>query len=115
MIAIIAALVSSLLLSFWLRQFLPKIPYFKHLILPPVTNAADAPAPGNGWPGVGTEGTALSDLRPAGSAQFADLIGQTRTVSVTSETGYVPAGTKLIVQQSDGGRLIVVRPATSTA
>jgi len=117
MLTIIAALISSLLLSTWLRQYLPKIPYFKHLILPPVAGAAaaDSPAPGNGWPGVGTEGTALSDLRPAGKAQFADLIGQTRTIPVTSETGYVPAGTKLVVQQSDGGRLVVVRPLSATA
>jgi membrane-bound serine protease (ClpP class) len=109
-IAIVSAMGCSLLLSMWLRQYLPKIPYFKHLILPPVNNAPDALLPTNSWPGVGTEGTALSDLRPAGSAQFADLIGETRTVAVTSETGYVPAGSKLVVKKSDGGRLVVVRP-----
>jgi membrane-bound serine protease (ClpP class) len=112
MIAIIAALISSLLLSMWLRQFLPKIPYFKHLILPPVSGTPDSASPNNSWPGVGTEGTALSDLRPAGKAQFADLVGETRTIPVTSETGYLPAGTKLVVQQSNGGRLVVVRPVS---
>ncbi len=114
-IAITAALAASLLLSMWLRQFLPKIPYFKHLILPPVGGTPDTANPANSWPGVGTEGTALSDLRPAGSAQFADLIGEIRTIPVTCETGYLPAGSKLVVRQSDGGRLVVVRPISATA
>ena len=114
-----------MLLSAWLRQYLPHLPYLRKLILTttsgtPVT--ADSTArttadvsPENAWPGVGTIGMAVTDLRPGGSAEFLDLAwGDNRTVPVVTEGGYVAAGTKLVVRLSRGNR-IVVRPATTDA
>ncbi len=113
--AITGGLFASLLLSFWLRNFLPRLPYFNRLILNTTSggammmNSAEI-APENNWPGVGTAGTAVTDLRPGGSAEFVDLsIGSTRPVAVVSETGYVSAGARLIVRESRGNH-IVVRP-----
>lgn len=113
--AITGGLAASLILSAWLRQYLPRLPYFNRLILTATSggevmrNTAEIP-PENNWPGVGTAGTAVTDLRPGGSAEFLDLsLGDCRPVAVVSETGYVPAGSKLIVRESRGNR-IVVRP-----
>jgi membrane-bound serine protease (ClpP class) len=114
-LAIIGGLTASLLLSFWLRSFLPKLPYFNRLILTttsggePVSIAnTTAVPPENSWPGVGTSGVAVTDLRPGGSAEFLDLsLGDTRPVAVVSESGYVTAGAKLIVRESRGNRIVV--------
>jgi membrane-bound serine protease (ClpP class) len=110
--AITGGLVGSLILSAWLRAYLPRLPYFNRLILT-ATSGGDVMAPSqippeNNWPGVGTSGTAVTDLRPGGSAEFLDLsVGNARPVAVISETGYVPAGTKLVVQESRGNRIVV--------
>jgi membrane-bound serine protease (ClpP class) len=117
-LAITGSLTASLLLSFWLRSFLPKLPYFNRLILTatsggPVANNTSTVAPENAWPGVGTSGVATTDLRPGGSAEFLDLsLGDSRPVAVISETGYVAAGSKLVVRESRGNR-IVVRAVTA--
>ena len=97
----------------WLRSFLPKLPYFNRLIL--TTNSGDVPSHGsaevaieNTWPGVGTTGVAVTDLRPGGSAEFPDLgINDVRTVGVVSESGYVAAGTQLVIRESRGTRIVV--------
>jgi membrane-bound serine protease (ClpP class) len=51
---------------------------------------------------VGTKGTALTVLRPAGTAQFGDL-----KVDVVTEGDYVVAGTALAVIRVDGTRVVV--------
>jgi membrane-bound serine protease (ClpP class) len=110
---ILGSLTCSLLLWAWLRSMLPKLPYFNRLIL--TTNSGDVPtrgaaevAPENNWPGVGTTGVAVTDLRPGGSAEFPDLgIDDVRTVGVVSESGYVAAGTQLVVRESRGARVVV--------
>jgi membrane-bound serine protease (ClpP class) len=113
--AITGALGASMLLSYWLRSYLPRLPYFNKLILNTTSGNAVMPNSSdvrieNSWPGVGTNGTAVTDLRPGGSAEFLDLsIGNPRSVAVISEAGYVAAGCKLIVQESRGNR-IIVRP-----
>jgi membrane-bound serine protease (ClpP class) len=118
--AITGSLIGSLLLSFWLRSFLPKLPYFNRLILTTTSGGDTAMAnntaaipPENSWPGVGTSGVAVTDLRPGGSAEFLDLsLGDSRPIAVISETGFVNAGSKLIVRESRGNR-IIVRPVTA--
>jgi membrane-bound serine protease (ClpP class) len=111
--AITGGLTASLLLSFWLRSFLPKLPYFNRLILTTTSGNelmqnSTVVAPENNWPGVGTAGVAVTDLRPGGSAEFLDLsINDKRPVAVVSETGYVEAGAKLIVRESRGNRIVV--------
>ena len=107
----------SVALGLLLRPFLPRLPFFNKLVLttvsgndPPLRHSAEV-RPENAWPGVGTAGVATTDLRPGGSAAFGDLsTGDDRTVAVVSEAGYVTAGTKLVVREARGNR-IVVRPA----
>jgi membrane-bound serine protease (ClpP class) len=111
-IVIICSLIGWLLLSVWLRRFLPKLPYFNRLILTTTSGgelrSGTDIAPENAWPGVGTEGKAVTDLRPGGSAEFVDLsVGDRRTVAVVSESGYVSAGSRLIVRESKGNRIVV--------
>jgi membrane-bound serine protease (ClpP class) len=114
-IALTSSMAISMAVAYALRSYLPRLPYFNKLILTTTSgndvmkNSSDIP-PENGWPGVGTAGVAVTDLRPGGSAEFLDLsIGNSRPVAVVSESGYVTAGSKLIVRESRGNR-IVVRP-----
>ncbi len=115
-LAITGGLAGSLVLAAALRPFLPRLPMFRRLILSTTSGGASMQnsvevLPENAWPGVGTEGTAVTDLRPGGSAEFLDLsVNDRRTVAVVSESGYVNAGAKLIVREARGNR-IVVRPA----
>ena len=109
------SVVASVLLTIWLSRYLPKLPFLGRLVLPntanstAMLNSASVP-PENVWPGVGTSGIAVTDLRPGGSAEFLDLsVGDNRPIAVISETGYVAAGSKLVVRESRGNR-IVVRP-----
>lgn len=50
----------------------------------------------------GLDGIALTDLRPAGVAQFGD-----ERLDVVSEAGWVPAGSPVRVQRSEGYRHVV--------
>jgi membrane-bound serine protease (ClpP class) len=51
---------------------------------------------------VGREGTALTDLRPSGTAR----IGEER-IDVVTEGEYVPQGSKVLVVRSEGYRHVV--------
>jgi membrane-bound serine protease (ClpP class) len=116
LIAITGGLTASLLLSIWLRKYLPKLPYFNGLILTTTSggtspalaaNAADVP-PQNNWPGVGTVGRSVTELKPGGSAEFMDLsLGDSRIIAVISESGFIPPGSNIIVRESRGNRVIV--------
>jgi membrane-bound serine protease (ClpP class) len=113
-LVITAGLASSLLLCAWLQRYLPKLPYFNRLILNATSGgtagilaSSDVP-PENAWPGVGTVGRAISELRPGGSAEFVDLsVGDSRIIAVISESGYVPQGSNIVVRESRGNRVIV--------
>ena len=98
----------------WLRRYLPQLPYFNRLILSPSPNTSVAHShisPENVWPGVGTRGTAVTDLRPGGSAQFVDLsVGDKRTIAVVSESGYLPRDQSWW-SLSRAATGVVVRPA----
>jgi membrane-bound serine protease (ClpP class) len=118
---IVGGLVCSMLLSAWLRRYLPKMPYFNRLIL--TTNsgggqtgsaarADEDPADADAWPFIGTVGVAVSELKPGGRAEF-PYGGDRRVTGVVCETGcYVPAGTRLAVLEVRGSR-VVVRPLLS--
>jgi membrane-bound serine protease (ClpP class) len=114
LLAILGALVCWVLLSMWLRRYLPSIPYFRKLILTATTgNAATLPAPGDKeprdlWPFIGTVGVAATDLRPGGSVHFPYGSG-TRASAVVSTTGYLPEGSKVIVEEIQGSS-VRVRP-----
>ena len=114
LLAIVGALVCWIFLSMWLRRYLPSIPYFRKLILTATTgNTAALPAPGDKppretWPFIGTVGVAATDLRPGGSVQF-PYGDTTRPSAVVSTTGYLPQGTKVIVEEIQGSS-VRVRP-----
>jgi membrane-bound serine protease (ClpP class) len=111
--AIGGSVTASIFLALWLQRYLPKLPFFSRLVLAPTVGnepsvSSNPVLPENTWPGVGTSGVAVTDLRPGGSAEFLDLsVGDNRPVAVISETGYVPAGSKLIVREARGNRIVV--------
>lgn len=109
---VVSGLVASLVLAAMLRKVLPKLPYFHRLILTGNAGAAHAVAPGvdpnDVWPFSGTVGLAVTNLKPGGSAEF-PYADDRRTAAVVSDSGYVEAGTKVVVLEARGNR-VVVRP-----
>ena len=104
-------LIGSALLCWWLSQYLPQMPYFGRLILTTtnggVTSGTTRPSE---WPAVGSVGRAVTPLKPGGSAEFADVTGaDVKVFSVVCETGYLAAGSPVIVRESSGGGRVVVR------
>jgi hypothetical protein len=119
LVVITGGLACSLLLSMWLRRFLPNLPYFNRLILTATSGGIASGhevrefIAGNQWPGVGTQGKAVTELKPGGSAEFMDVsLGDVRTIAVISESGYVPAGSPLVVRESRANH-VTVRPVTA--
>jgi membrane-bound serine protease (ClpP class) len=112
-------LVCSLMLSMWLRRYLPKIPYFKGLILNTTVGSSEAAMVGSltnidpvaTGPAIGATGTATTDLRPGGSAEFHDSAGGSHVVAVISDGGYVARGDAVVVRESSGNR-VIVRPVS---
>jgi len=108
-----AGLGCSLFLWFWMNRYLPKVPYFKRIILTNVSGGGTNPAPvlpvpGGIWPPVGSIGKAVSELKPGGSAEFFDqTIADRRVASVVSESGFVPPGSKVIVRSVAGNHIVV--------
>jgi membrane-bound serine protease (ClpP class) len=121
MITVAAGFAGSLAMWIWLGRFLPRVPYFNRLILTATSGGGvpeksnDPPARESAWPPIGSGGRATTELRPGGSAAFADgVLGDTRIVAVVSDSGYVPPGTNLTVREVHGNR-IVVRPVEAAA
>lgn len=117
LLAVVVAFAISGGLALWLRRYLPRLPYLNRLVLkssakPAIAGVGDADITTgeDSWPFVGTVGKAVSDLKPGGSAEF-PYADNHRTTAVVSDTGFVPAGTKLSVRNVHGNR-IVVRPIT---
>ncbi len=110
LISVIGAGISWFLLFLWLQRYLPKIPYFNRLILTATSgDTAISTAPTyvkELWPFIGTVGVSTTDLRPGGSAEF-PFGDEKRTAAVVSLSGFVPAGTKLIVEQLEGSSVRV--------
>ncbi|HET6250932.1 MAG TPA: hypothetical protein VFE47_24800 [Tepidisphaeraceae bacterium] len=95
-----------------MRPFLPKLPLFRKLILTETSGgqlaAAGAPlkAGEDVWPFVGTVGITTTDLRPGGIVQF-PYGADTRSAPVVSASGYIDSGSKVIVQDARGNRIVV--------
>jgi len=105
-------LVCSILLCWWLSQYLPNLPYFGRLVLTATSGQSGGTIPTVShdirWPPIGAVGRAVTPLKPGGSAEFTDADGpQTQVLSVVSESGYLPAGSPVVVREVGGGRLIV--------
>jgi membrane-bound serine protease (ClpP class) len=123
LLAVVVSFAVSGVLALWIRKYLPKLPYLNRLVLQgpaPATagasaNASPAAAPvttNDAWPFIGTVGNAVSDLKPGGSAEF-PYADDRRITAVISDSGYVTAGTKNVVREVQGNR-VVVRPVTQT-
>ncbi|HSZ55670.1 MAG TPA: ATP-dependent Clp protease proteolytic subunit [Tepidisphaeraceae bacterium] len=111
--AVVSAIFAWFLLTMWLRRYLPAIPYFNKLILTATTGNTDElvtrpPKAQESWPFVGTIGNTVTDLRPGGSVEF-PFGDTTRTAAVVSLNGYIPGGTKVVVEQIEGSS-VRVRP-----
>jgi len=111
----------ALLLSLWLRRYLPKLPYFNRLILNTSVGGSESAMvgsltnidPAETGLAINSIGKAVTDLRPGGSAEFVDPAGVSHVVSVVSDSGFVATGARIVVREVAGNR-IVVRPATAT-
>lgn len=108
---VLGSFAASALLGAWLSRYLPSIPYFNRLVLTAVSGGTPTPADHlnqSAWPAVGVHGRATVDLRPGGLAEFADgAAGDHRVVSVVAESGFIPAGSRLVVRESRGSYVIV--------
>jgi membrane-bound serine protease (ClpP class) len=112
---LVASLVISLALAFWLRRYLPKLPYFNALILNTTVGSSEGARvgslsnidPSEEVPGVGAAGEAVTDLRPGGTARFMDAAGQSHLVSVVSDSGFALKGASLVVREVAGNRIVV--------
>jgi membrane-bound serine protease (ClpP class) len=122
LLAVVVSFAVSGVLALWIRKYLPKLPYLNRLVLQgPVPATAGAPANvgaaadavvmTEAWPFVGTIGRAVSELKPGGSAEF-PYADDRRATAVISDSGYVSPGTKLVVREVKGNR-VVVRPVSS--
>jgi membrane-bound serine protease (ClpP class) len=111
LLASLGAAVVSLLLWAWLARFLPTLPYANKLLLQDEPPTPEEVARQANWPLVGSTGIAASDLRPGGMARFAitEAPGDTTTIDVVSDRGFVGTGTELNVVEVRGSR-VVVRP-----
>ena len=118
LLVVVSGMACAFFLVAAVRRYLPRIPYFKHMILTTSVGGSDAAMAGslsNIDPlglslAVGSSGIALTDLKPGGSVQFKDAAGGTHVVAVISDKGYVARGTAVVVREAAGNR-IVVRPA----
>jgi membrane-bound serine protease (ClpP class) len=115
-VVVAAAMGSSVFLWFWLNRYLPKLPLLNRLILTrPLGNSplSTAQAVANSaiagaWPPTGAIGKAVTELRPGGSAEFFDpAIADKRLTNVVSESGFLAAGTELVVRQVIGPSVVV--------
>ena len=116
LLVVVGGLACSMALWLWLNRYLPKLPYLNHLILtatsggsPSATELPSTPAPApDVWPAVGTIGTAITDLRPGGSASFPDeTLGDNRMADVISDSGFVRAGVKVVVREASASSVVV--------
>jgi len=110
LLTVVCSIIAWVMLSMWLRRFLPGIPYFNRLILNTTSgNVAPIPAVRTNtevWPFVGTTGVTTTELLPGGYAEF-PFGDSTRPAAVINIDGYLATGTKVVVQQIDGSSVRV--------
>jgi membrane-bound serine protease (ClpP class) len=112
-LVIVGGMACSLVLWFWLQKYLPSLPYLNKLILSGPSGAIDSTVVTGStdtatWPLVGAIGKAVTDLRPGGSASFFDAsLADARMTDVVSDSGFVRAGTEVVVREVTGNRVVV--------
>ncbi len=103
--AMAAGLTGSLVGMYFLARYFPKLPVASSAIAPnPEHEDLQMDDPYPGVARVGDSGTAESLLRPAGKARF----GQT-LVDVVSEGEYIESGSRVVVVERKGNRVVVRR------
>ncbi|MEM8876042.1 MAG: NfeD family protein [Planctomycetota bacterium] len=109
---LVASMVVSLGLWWWLSRFLPSVPYANKLILNDVAgrpneatasggSSARASTPDPILP-LGTVGETVSDLYPGGQARLNDQV-----FDVISDRGFVEKGDRVVVREVHGNRIVV--------
>ena len=112
---VVGALVSAIIIAWWISRYLPRLPIFNRLVLTAVSGGTTlSPTPqsqsfGSGWrPALGLVGRTVTPLRPGGTAEFFDeSSGDSRVVIVSSEAGYIEAGASVIVREVDAAHVKV--------
>jgi len=96
-------LVAALILIFLVARFLPKSNIFKKFILSEEEKAdAGYTSRSNLSELLGTEGVALTTLRPAGTADFGG-----RRIDVVADSEYIENGKPIVVTEVEGMRVVV--------
>ncbi len=112
------ALAMALGMGMVAARFLPRTRSFQHLVLSAALTGGggDAPTPGSGnsnasatTPAVGTTGTALTPLHPAGFASVAN-----HRLNVVARGDFIETGEPLIIAEIHGNRIVVDRQHAST-
>ncbi len=99
-VAIVVALLAGVAIVLWMIIF-PRTRLGRNMTVSRTLQGAKA-GPAESGALVGQEGEALSDLRPAGYAQFAN-----RRVDVVTSGGYVAQGARVKVVRVEGARVVV--------
>jgi membrane-bound serine protease (ClpP class) len=103
LIKLSASLVMGVGIAAWLSRYLPDTALFHRLVLDKATRRTEGFAASDDSSSIlGSEGKALSDLRPAGAALFGD-----RKLDVLTNGEYLPTGTTIRIVETHGNRIIV--------
>ena len=115
---VMLSLLSASAISFALARYLPRMPLFNKLVLTRTVggghgdgeSATEDPraVAAIAWVQLGAGGLTLTDLRPGGTVQFYDAALQgPRNVDVICDSGFIPAGSKVVVHEVLGSTLVV--------
>ena len=97
------ALLAALILIFLLARFLPKSSVFKKFILSEEEKATEGYTSRTNFSGLlGTEGIALTTLRPAGTAEI-----NGKRIDVVTDSEYIEHGKQIVVTAVEGMRVVV--------
>ena len=115
LLVMIGGMLGAVLLSAWIRKYLPKLPYFRRMVLTTsVGSSATAMAgsltnidPMDLHPAVGATGKAVTDLKPGGTVEFKDSGGNVHAIGVISDGHYVPRGSTVVVLEVAGNNIVV--------
>jgi membrane-bound serine protease (ClpP class) len=111
LIVVVSAGIASLIGWSVLAKYLGSIPLFNRLILTTVSGDTGGPTPTVSpiRPAVGDLGTTLTPLCPGGSVRFPVPAGPAPDIilPVLSDSGFVNAGAKVVVQDTSNNRILV--------
>jgi membrane-bound serine protease (ClpP class) len=98
--------VSMLVIGIWLKYF-DRVPIGRGLILTQENREKVAGQKPSEY--IGLQGTALTDLRPAGKV---NIKGLPKTCDIIAETGFIESGSGIEIIKADGRRIIVRKIAS---